>query len=274
MGQTAGLENCMDAIVVTNRIRPAADIFRKLEDDPEAAIRDTVHVLGDLLLDHAFDRIRGGPRPTTDQESLPPPAAPAPAPPELAVCNPDAEALRARIAELEAVTRGLQDTIAGMRRPSDRVVAPSEKRPRGRELDRGQAMEKALDHEDSLPAEDLMNVTQIALKLGCSTEMVRLHAKKPDFPKLAARLGPRRVFHWRRVEIETWMSARERRHRPSANEKSCATCADGPVVGRILMCRSEGGPFRNKSRAPQDTCDYHRKPTPAYRPVRPDLEEP
>lgn len=64
----------MDA-QATTWIHAAMTIFKRLDEDPEGAIRDTLHLLSDPALDHAFGRIRGGP--STEQKCLPPVESPA-----------------------------------------------------------------------------------------------------------------------------------------------------------------------------------------------------
>lgn len=267
----------MDATVIVNRIHPAVEVFRKLEEDPEGAIRDTVHVLGDLLLDHAFERIRG---PATRQESLPPmnvgAAAPVlPAPPAvdpaalqakisaLEIDKLDARAdavnaeneaavLRGRINQLEAANRGLADTVARLSRELDTLRAMRPQRdgePRETKADRvkAAAMDAAIDYEDTPPPQTpalataaagtipggLIDAAGIAKLLGCSKSMVRLYAKKPDFPRVAKILGQHRVVYWSRAEIEAWIAARRERQKVPAPEPDLL---DAREVCRAIGC--------------------------------------
>jgi len=197
----------MDAIVVTSRIRPAAQIFQQLEQDPEGVIRDIVHVFGDLLVDHTVDRIRGGA--AARPESVPPAAA-APTreeaePVGLPPGPTEMETLRGRIASLEAANHGLQDTIARMSREREMLQAGAAKVNRE---PRETARARAATPPEKPPGEngaDLIDAAGIARLIGHSKsrvgQLVREHA---DFPKRAAKRGLR--FLWRRSEVDAWLA--------------------------------------------------------------------
>jgi predicted DNA-binding transcriptional regulator AlpA len=113
-------------------------------------------------------------------------------------------------------------------------------------------------------------------------EMVSHHRRHNKFPPPAAIV--RRKHFWDRSEVEAWVKDRRGQRRnpaglgrkkapPLQPATTCATCADMHTVGKLSICGSESSPHKHTSRAAGQTCDYHRKPAPPFRPARPDNED-
>jgi len=211
--ETTTGNDSMDTPSRTNRLHAASEIFRRLEEDPQGAIRDTVHVLTDLALDHAFERIRG---PSTEGTTLPP-GPEVRALPE-AVAMPvaplvDVAALKARIAELESVTRGLQDTIATMSRSRQARQQPRQaaktrrgKRRGTRDQRRGAALHAAIEHEDASGGDNL-TAADIATLLGVSKRCLTNWQTRGQMPQPTGRRG--RANTWNRPTIDAWIAERK-----------------------------------------------------------------
>jgi predicted DNA-binding transcriptional regulator AlpA len=384
----------MDAPVTTTRLPAASEIFRRLEEDPEAAIREMVHLMGDLYMDRTFNRIRSGD--STHYKALPPveaPAVPAPVVDVVALqtriaklagvrdamqrraeaAEADWQACEKRIQDLEAANRNLQDMIAqisggiGARaaaKPNGEIFKPREMK-RGRDADA--PVNAAIGYEDrpatapsaivssdparpagpdlitsagvrallglrstgsiscikrrdasfpkpagkkgraevylrseidawlrqrtppakNAPGPDMIHIGEVCELLSdpghpVKKEMVSYHLRNNKFPPPAAIV--RRKYFWDRSEVEAWVNDwRGRRRNPAGvgRKKSppleaattCATCADLHTLGKRSICGSESSPHKHTSRAAAQTCDYHRKPAPPYRPARPDNED-
>ena len=221
----------MDAQVTVTRT-PAAEIFRKLSNgDPEGAIRDTLHhFVLDPLLDSAFDHIRGGSRPSTGQESLPPPAAPAlptavgdvPAA-DVAALRAENEQLRTQLEELRSANRGFADTIARLSREAQG------RRKERQDREKADAMDRAIEHEDASPYRDLIGIDEVCGLVQIPKRTIgHLRAQK-RFPEPSGRRGKANV--WRRQDVENWLKEQTRPPAEPGDE-----LLDTQAVARLVGC--------------------------------------
>jgi predicted DNA-binding transcriptional regulator AlpA len=111
------------------------------------------------------------------------------------------------------------------RRADIKARAPQQVRERAIDAEKAEAMDRALDYEDAAPAnppseapnppsgdhidpggQELIDTIGVASALRCSKAMVRLYAKRADFPKIVTKRGL--AFLWRRSEIDAWIASR------------------------------------------------------------------
>ncbi len=173
-------------------------------------------------------------------------------------------------------------------------AAQGERPETPREREKAAAMDRAIEHEDSLPsslespaslaADDLLVSADVRARLGLksTSALTGIKRRDPAFPKPVGRRGNAETY--RKTEIEAWLAQRApvtRGPKPrrmklaaSAPAKTCATCADLATLGRRSICKSESSEHRHTSRAGTDTCDWHRaRNSVPYRPPTPEEEE-
>jgi predicted DNA-binding transcriptional regulator AlpA len=240
----------MDA-QTTNRIHAAPEIFRRLEEDPEGAIRGMVHVLGDLAMDRAFHRIRGGP--VTRQEPVP-----SATPPALLAASTntdhDSVVVQDRITTLEAENKDLhtrvetliaqnhafEDTIARMRREAEvRRSGRSEPRETKQEQEKTAALDTAIEYEDGVghPQSDTATIdtpeicTLLGIKSSCFYAIRHRHK---DFPKS---IGKRHKVHiFRRGEVDDWITTHRTPHLDSDRIEKDGLI-DAIAIAKRLSCK-------------------------------------
>jgi len=131
------------------------------------------------------------------------------------------------------------------------------------------------------PHDDRLDSRAVAARIGVAQGTLWTLISTGKFPRHTSRQGKKGL--WRRPDVEEWIQEREAKrkaredapsktaHRKSSQEKTCETCADRVTLGRQTICRSESSTRRHKAVKLTDTCDWHRKPGPAYRPM--DVED-
>ncbi len=176
-----------------------SEVFNKFSQrDAIGFLRAAAHALADYGVDDLVTAIRGAP---AEPPAVLPPSEPPALPAASEAVQLDARTLalengqlRARLATLEEINRGLQDTIAKVSRERDAAAAELRARP------------AASEETTAAPGADLIDIREAATIVGVSVRSI-VNLLHQDFPRPVSRRG--RANLWRREDVRAWAHQRE-----------------------------------------------------------------